>query len=169
MAEARGNPSVVERNIETLLQRRRESQQTASLSRRIADAITAFTGSMRFVVLHLVIFGLWIVWNLGWLGLPRFDESFVVLAMIASVEAIFLSTFVLISQNRMTEEADTRADLDVQISLLTEHEVTRLISLVHGIAEHLGIEIDERDELEELSRDVSPQDVLDQLQAREQT
>ena len=71
------------------------------------------------------LFGFWIVANLDWVpGVPAWDPSFVVLAMAASVEAIFLSTFVLISQNRMA--ADKRADLDLQVSLLAEHEVTRL-------------------------------------------
>jgi uncharacterized membrane protein len=65
--------------------------------------------------------------NLGLVpGVPAWDSSFVALAMLASVEAIFLSTFVLISQNRMAAAADKRADLDLQISLLAEHEVTRL-------------------------------------------
>jgi len=68
---------------------------------------------------RLVLFGLWIVIKLGWLPvIPRFDPSFVVLAIVASVEAIFLSTFVLISQNRMSALADKRADLDLQIICL---------------------------------------------------
>jgi uncharacterized membrane protein len=62
--------------------------------------ITAFS-SMVFVYLYLVIFGFWIVANLNWIpGVPAWDKSFVILGMVASVEAIFLSTFVLISQNR---------------------------------------------------------------------
>ncbi len=73
---------------------------------------------MAFVYIHLALFGLWIIWNLGWLGLKPFDKSFVILAMFASVEAIFLSTFVLISQNRMNVQADKRAALDLQVSLL---------------------------------------------------
>ena len=74
---------------------------------------------MRFVMIHALLFGAWIVWNLGWIpGLPPFDPTFVVLAMVASVEAIFLSTFVLITQNRMAAMADKRADLDLQVSLL---------------------------------------------------
>ena len=80
---------------------------------------------MRFVYLHLALFGGWIIVNLGLIpGLRPFDPSFVVLAMVASVEAIFLSTFVLISQNRMAAAADRRADLDLQVSLLAEHEIT---------------------------------------------
>ena len=69
---------------------------------------------------------MWIFINLGWIpGMPRFDPSFVILAMVASVEAIFLSTFVLISQNRMQFLSEKRAELSLHISLLAEHEVTR--------------------------------------------
>src|SRR5438093_2408734 len=98
---------------------------------------------MPFVYLHLIIFGLWIIINLGWIPfLPAFDPTFVVLAMAASVEAIFLSTFVLISQNRMQALAEKRAELDVQISLLAEHEVTQMMSLLDAIAKRLGVEIE---------------------------
>jgi uncharacterized membrane protein len=98
------------------MERRRDREDvTATLEVRVADAIIGFTGSMRFVYLHLVLFGLWILVNLGLVpGAPEFDPSFVILAMVASVEAIFLSTFILISQNRMAAAADKRADLDLQ-------------------------------------------------------
>src|SRR5215207_10734388 len=97
-----GLSSVLEHNIQSLKERREREELQASAQEQIAEAITRFTGSMRFVYLHLAAFGFWIIANLGWVpGLPRWDKSFVVLAMIASVEAIFLSTFVLISQNRM--------------------------------------------------------------------
>src|SRR5436190_227769 len=121
---------VLDRNIAALRERRSREEERASWEERVADAITGFTGSMRFVYIHLAIFGFWIIANLNWLpGVPAWDESFVILAMVASVEAIFLSTFVLISQNRMTAAADKRADLDVQISLLTEHELTKIATL----------------------------------------
>src|SRR5215203_1629489 len=137
----RGLARVVDRNVRALLARRADDERTKTRSERIADGVTRFTGSMRFVYIHLVLFGSWIFVNLGIIpGLPRFDPSFVILAMVASVEAIFLSTFVLISQNRMAELADKRADLDLQISLLAEHEITRLVTLVSAIAEHLGLE-----------------------------
>jgi uncharacterized membrane protein len=135
-----GLSSVLERNIQVLNQRRAGEEARAGLQERIAEAITRFTGSMLFVYIHLAFFGFWIVANLGWVpGLAKWDESFVVLAMWASVEAIFLSTFVLISQNRMAAAADKRADLDLQISLLAEHEVTKLVTLVSAMAEHLGV------------------------------
>jgi uncharacterized membrane protein len=120
---------------------------------------------MRFVYLHLALFGFWIVANLGWVpGVPPWDESFVVLAMIASVEAIFLSTFVLISQNRMAAAADKRADLDLQINLLSEHEVTKLVTMVSAISEHLGLHHVTGREVEELKRNVAPEAVLDAIE-----
>jgi len=107
---------VLERNIRALVARRQREEREASIQQKVADAITRFTGSMPFVYLHLMVFGFWIIANLHLVpGVPAWDESFVVLAMIASVEAIFLSTFVLISQNRMAVEADRRADLDLQV------------------------------------------------------
>ena len=117
----------------------------------MADAITGFAGSMLFVYLHLVIFGLWIVVNLHWIrGIPAFDETFVILAMAASVEAIFLSTFVLITQNRMAADADKRADLDLQISLLAEHELTKMATLLSAIADKQGVRTEVDAEVEEI-------------------
>ncbi len=156
---------VVDRNIRALLHRRRQEEERRSVQDRMADTITAFTGSMPFVYLHLGVFGIWIVVNLGWIpGVPRFDPSFVILAMAASVEAIFLSTFVLITQNRMAALADKRADLDLQISLLAEHEVTHVLTLVRSIAERMGIEESRNPELNELAQDVEPEKVLDRLE-----
>jgi uncharacterized membrane protein len=160
---------VVGRNIQALLARRQADERNKGRQDRIADAITRFTGSMRFVYIHLVVFGLWIVINLGWLPIaPKFDPTFVVLAMVASVEAIFLSTFVLISQNRMTALADKRADLDLQVSLLTEHEITRLIQLVTAMARHMDVDESHDPELHELSHDVAPEKVLDEMEKHEQ-
>lgn len=115
-----GMNEVLSRNIETLLEKRRSAERRASIQEKLADAITRFVGSMPFVYIHAVFFAIWGIVNLGWTGLRPFDPSFVVLAMLASVEAIFLSTFILISQNRMSAIAQTRADLNLQISLLSE-------------------------------------------------
>jgi len=163
--ESSGLSDVLARNIKTLYARRQREAAADSLQDRIADAITRFTGSMLFVYLHLLIFGLWIVINLGWLpGIPAFDESFVVLAMVASVEAIFLSTFVLITQNRMAATADKRADLDLQVSLLAEHEVTELTRLVRQMAQKMGVPVESDKELEEVQRDIAPEAVLDEIE-----
>jgi len=159
-----GMTDTLQANIELLTARRKRDRAEAPLSDRIADRITGFTGSMTFVVLHLAFFGSWIGWNL-W-GSPKFDPSFVVLAMMASVEAIFLSTFVLISQNRSAEAADARADLDLHISLLTEHELSKLAGLVSEIARKLDLDPASPD-LEEIAEDVQPDRVLDALECAE--
>jgi uncharacterized membrane protein len=98
---------------------------------------------------------------------PQWDPTFVVLAMVASVEAIFVSTFVLITQNRMAAAAEKRAELDLQISLLAEHEVTKVVAMVAAIADHLGISHDAAGEVEELKRNVAPEAVLDAIDATE--
>ncbi len=157
---------VLDRNIRALVEERTSDERGRTAQERLAAAVTQFAGSMRFVYLHLLIFGAWIMINLGWIpGVPKFDPSFVVLAMIASVEAIFLSTFVLITQNRMGEVADTRADLDLQISLLSEHEITRVVRLVTAIGARMGIDEAKDPELAELGRDVAPEEVLRQIEA----
>lgn len=159
----RGMGATLRQNIEDLTTRQRADAERAPLSDKIADRITRFTGSMVFVVLHLVLFTFWIVVNLGVLPvLPRFDPTFVVLAMFASVEAIFLSTFVLISQNRMAAVADRRADLDLHVGLLSEHELTKLAALVERIADKLDIVTDDPD-FAEIRTDVEPVEVLDAL------
>ena len=160
--------TALERNIEALQRRRKREAAAASFQERVAEHITRFTGSMRFVYLHLALFGFWIVANLGVLPMVRpWDPSFVVLAMIASVEAIFLSTFVLISQNRMQAAADKRADLDLQINLLSEHEVTKLVAMVSEISHHLGVGHVAGEDVEELKRNVAPEAVLDAIESNE--
>jgi uncharacterized membrane protein len=167
LAKPATGPGVVARNIEALLLRQTREQKARTLQQRIADAITSAAGSMPFVYVHLAVVGFWVVVNAGWTPLQPFDQTFVLLATAASVEAIFLSTFVLVTQNRMQRDADRRADLDLQISLLTEHELTRVMQLVTRMADKLGVEAP-IPELEELQRDVSPEDVLDAMdQARQ--
>jgi uncharacterized membrane protein len=159
--------SSLRRNIEALQVRRRQEAASSTPQERLAAAITAFTGSMPFVYLHLALYGAWIAINVGLVpGLRPFDPSFVILAMEASVEAIFLSTFVLISQNRTAAAADKRADLDLQISLLTEHELTRLTWVVTAMAERLNLPPSDP-ELEEVKKDIAPEAVLDEIEAKQ--
>jgi uncharacterized membrane protein len=163
-AVSRGLNSILERNIQALMERRREEAAAATNEQRIAIAVSRVAGRMSFVYAQLAIAGLWIWANIGGLpGIPRFDPSLVLLGTAASVEAIFLSTFVLISQNRMSAAADKRADLDLQIGLLTEHELTKLLSLMSGVAQKLGVQTDVDQEVEELKQEVAPEAVLDKL------
>lgn len=152
------------RNIAALQARRSQEAAAATRQEKLAQVITNFTGSMKFVYLHIMLYGAWIVVNLGIIpGMPKFDPSFVILAMEASVEAIFLSTFVLISQNRTAAAADKRADLDLHINLLAEHELTKLMQAVLAIADRLDVNLDDR-EIADATKDIAPETVLDQLE-----
>jgi uncharacterized membrane protein len=156
--------TVLERNIEVLKQKRQEKARQAGLQERLANVITRFSGSMTFVYVHAALVAFWIAANVGFIpGIPQFDPTFVILATVASVEAIFLSTFVLISQNRAAVEAEKRAELDLQTNLLSEHEITRLLSLTIAIAEHMGIKEAHDPGLAELKRHVAPEKVLDRI------
>jgi uncharacterized membrane protein len=162
--DASGLASVLHRNIQALRERRREERANAGAGSRIADAMTRFAGSMAFVLLHLTLVAAWVAWNSGLVGLKPFDPTFVILATTASVEAIFISTFVLIAQNRAATEADRRADLDLQINLLAEHEITHLLKITAAIADRLGIAEAQAPELTELKRVVVPEAVLERIE-----
>ena len=163
-----GIAPVMERNIRTLLQKRQEEEARLGWKERLAVGIANFTGSMTFVLFHVVLYCSWIAINVGLIpGVPRFDPSLVILAMEASVEAIFLSSFILITQNRMMAQADRRADLNLQISLLAEYEITRLITLVKEMAERMNIEEARRPDLNELTQEVAPEQVLETIAVQE--
>ena len=122
--------NVIERNIRTIIGLRLKAAHARGLQDRIADVITTFSGRMIFAYVHIIWFVIWIMLNTGSLGVKPFDPyPYGLLTMIVSLEAIFLSTFVLISQNRLSQEAEHRADLDMHIGLLTEHEMCWLKSI----------------------------------------
>ena len=104
-----------------------EIERIRKAENRVSDKITAFAGTMRFVYIHSVWFGLWIAINLGLLGAALiFDEyPFGLLTLIVSLEAIFLSTFVMISQNRQAKSAEIRSDLDYKTNVMAERERER--------------------------------------------
>ena len=160
--------SALSRNIDTMRRRREEEEANGSAQERLASAISRFSGSMRFVYLHALAYGSWIVANLGWIpAVQPWDPTFVLLAMIASVEAIFLSTFILITQNRMAAVDDRRAELDMQIGLLAEAEITKLVQLVTDIARRVDVPAAHQPELEEMKKQVQPEAVLDAIMESE--
>ena len=156
---------VIDRNIVTMLRLREETARRRTLQAYLADSITWFSGKMMFVYLHVLWFGAWIVINVGLVpSLRPFDPfPYGLLTMVVSLEAIFLSTFVLISQNRLSEEADRRADLDLHIGLLTEHEVTRVLQMLDAVHRKLGIAIEGDSELAQLEMETRPEDVLAEI------
>lgn len=155
---------VLAKNIQNLAERRRSEEEKAPLDAKISDAVTKFAGSLTFVYLHLGIVAVWTLANLGAIPLiPAFDPTFVILATAASVEAIFLSTFVLISQNRDAAVAERRAQLDLHVNLLAEREITTIASMVRAIAQKLDVQFDPS-EVGDVERRVAPEQVLDRLQ-----
>jgi uncharacterized membrane protein len=111
-----------------------------TVSEGIAERIASFTGSMLFIWLHVVWFALWIAFNIPWLGFQPIDPfPFTLLTMIVSLEAIFLSAFILMSENRQGRLADRRARVNLQVDMIAEREITKLMKLVVDIHTHLKI------------------------------
>lgn len=154
---------VIERNITTLVRLRQEKAQQRSFQDYLADTITSFSGRMLFIYLHVIWFGGWIVANTGWWQRPFDPFPYGLLTMIVSLEAIFLATFVLISQNRLSDESERRADLHLQIGLLTEHEVTRVLQMLDAIQQQMGIVNHTASELAQLELETRPEDVLAEI------
>ncbi len=159
--------AVIERNIDTLLEVRKQLERRKNRRDKAADVVTAFSGSMMFLYVHIAWFISWIAVNMGLLGIPVFDPfPFGFLTMIVSLEAIFLSTFVLISQNRSAAVSEDRADLDLQIDLLAEYEITKTLKLTNAIADHLGLEEGQDPELDDLEHIVAPELVLQEMEKK---
>jgi len=118
-----------------------EVEERATVVQRVADWLAWFSGSIPFLVLHAVWFGLWIMLNIGVISVPDlsgFDPfPFGLLTMIVSLEAIFLATFVLISQNRQVEKDKVRSDIEYDINVKAEMEVTEL----HQKVDHIHAEM----------------------------
>jgi uncharacterized membrane protein len=131
----------VEQSIETILRLENTELRRRSWTDVLADAIAGFTGSISFVILHLLWFSSWAAWNTGILTSAKpFDPyPFQLLAMIVSLEGVLLVTFVLIKQNRMTHLSDRRAHLDLQINLLAEREATHVLRLLRRVAHRLQV------------------------------
>lgn len=156
--------NVVERNIRTIVRLRLQAARARGMQDRLADFITEASGRMIFAYVHVVWFGLWFVVNSGWVGIRPFDPfPYGLLTMIVSLEAIFLATFVLISQNRMSAESEHRADLALHIGLLTEHELTRVLQMLDAIQEKMGVTNDDNSELADLEMETRPEDVLAEI------
>ena len=119
-----------------------DASQRRELEDRVSGSITDFAGSMRFVYIHTLWFGLWIIVNAGLLlsmglGIVPFDPfPFGLLTLVVSLEAIYLSTFVMIAQNRQSALADARAQSDYAVNVQAEAEIAKLLHLVETMATH---------------------------------
>jgi uncharacterized membrane protein len=140
-------------NVKDIINLEKRDRIAMNMSDRIASTITAFSGSMLYVVLHVIWFILWILINTGSIGVRPFDPfPFNLLTMTVSLEAIFLSAFVLISQNKQAIQADRRAKIDLQVNMIAERENTKLIAMVAEIQQHLKIHKREDAEIKALKQ-----------------
>ena len=135
-------PGIAKGNIETIMQIEQAYMRQRSGVDRLGEAISRFAGRLSFVIAHIVAFVGWIVVNTGaipvFVPIDPFPFSF--LALIVAMEAIFLSTFVLMTQNRQTRQADHWAHLTLQIGLLGEQETTKVLQMLKLICAHMGLE-----------------------------
>jgi uncharacterized membrane protein len=140
-SEAISQSDIVKKNTVAIAEMQRKVTEARTIAGRIADSITDFTGSMIFVYVHVVWFAVWISLNLGLIHIPRISEfdpfPFSLLTMAVSLEAIFLSTFVLISQNRLACASEKRAELDLQVNLLAEQKATKVLEMLDQITQQL--------------------------------
>jgi uncharacterized membrane protein len=132
---------IIRKNISAISEVQRRENESLPAQERIAWWITDFTGSMTFVYIHTAWFSFWILLNVGILHIPHLSQfdpyPFGLLTLVVSLEAIFLSTFVLIAQNRLAKQSERRADLDLQINLLSEQKAAKVLEMLDQIVRQL--------------------------------
>jgi uncharacterized membrane protein len=137
-----GSIHAVEENVEAIKAWDRALLLKRSHIERLSDRITLAAAGAMSIIVHAIWFAAWIAINVGVIpGVDAFDPfPFPLLTMTVSLEAIFLALFVLASQNRLAKQADLRANLDLQIDLLVEREMTAVLQLLNDIAKHLDVD-----------------------------
>jgi uncharacterized membrane protein len=155
-------------NVEAIASLEREALRARSPGERISDAITHTVGTATFVALHLLWFAVWVAVNLGLvLGVAPFDPfPFGILTLLVSGEGVLLALFILISQNRMTRQADRRAHLALQVSMLAEQELTLLLQLQQRLCERAGVSPAADAVTDRLLQKTDVKDVVHELEAR---
>ena len=158
---------LTEKNVETVTKLEKAAREQRTRTDRLAEIIASFCGSMTFVWIHAVWFGGWILLNVI-PGIPHIDPfPFTFLTLIVSLEAIFLSTFILISQNLDSRISERRSHLDLQLNLLSEQENTKMMVMLHAIAVKVGADLTQDPHLKALSEETQPERLIEQIEARE--
>jgi uncharacterized membrane protein len=146
-APAVGALDPTKNNAEAIARLEREALRERSAGERVSDAVTRTVGTATAVALHLLWFAAWVTTNLDLIpGVAPFDPfPFGILTLLVSGEGVLLALFILISQNRMARQADRRAHLDLQVSLLAEQELTLLLQTQQRLCERLDVPWPESD------------------------
>jgi uncharacterized membrane protein len=159
--------STIHRNIQEICKIEDENLHARSAAERLGDRIAQQGGKIWFIELHIVWFGIWVLLNSGKLAAVKpFDPfPYPFLTLVVSLEAIFLSLFILMSQNRASVHADRRAHLDLQINLLAELESSKTLALLKALCEHHGLSCSQDPELAELISRTKPAEILQALKS----
>ncbi len=154
------------RHIKAISALEQQALERRSGGEKISDLIVSQVGRVWAIILHVAWFALWIVWNSGRVpGLRPFDPfPFMGLSTIVSLEAIFLSLFILVSQNRASRRADERAHLDLQVNLLSEREATKMLQLLQALCAYHGLSAADDAEVTELVRETEPAIIARELE-----
>jgi uncharacterized membrane protein len=161
-----GSPaSAVIQNIQCIADLEKAARRELTRSERISKAVTDFAGRMTFVALHGALFGAWTLWNLNAPEALRFDPyPFGLMTMMVSLEGVFLATFVLITQNRMMLHTDRRDHLGLQVSMLTEQELTMVLRMLRQLCDRAGIRPESNQQrVEELMQETNVNDMMQKL------
>ncbi len=159
---------ITKKNVEIVTQLEKAVETQRTFGTKMADKIAAFCGKPLFAGINFVVQSSWIAWNALAPKLQRFDPfPFPFLTLMLSIEAIFLTLFVLISQNREAELANNRNHLDLQVNLLSEQENTKTLQLLECIANKLGIPVHD-DELKQLEEAAQPETIIQQIEEAKQ-
>lgn len=171
---AQTQSDIIRKNIAAITGMQRREDATLPAQEKVAGWITAFSGSMVFVYIHTVWFGLWILLNVGFIQIPylsQFDPyPFGLLTLVVSLEAIFLSTFVLIAQNRLARLSERRSELDLHINLLAEQKAAKVLELLDQVVcqlDQTSSKFNLKPDTEVTALEISPQpeEVLEIIQA----
>jgi uncharacterized membrane protein len=158
---------LTQRNVEAILQLEEAAKEERTGSDLVAEAIANFCGSIIFVWVHVIWFAIWILINVV-PGIKHIDPfPFTFLTLVVSLEAIFLSTFILISQNHDMKISERRNHLDLQINLLSEQENTKMIEMLQAIADKVGADLSHDPHLEQLRQETQPERLAEQIERHE--
>ena len=160
-------PSHVQEHIETIARHEQDFQAKRSRADKMGDAIAGFAGNFAFVLIHLVIFIIWMYVNTAYVGYIRHEDPapFGMLATIVSLEAFLLASFILMRQSGLAKRADERDHLMLQILLLTEREVSAVVRMNQQIAASMGLKaISTDEEIKEMAKPTSIDHVAQTIQ-----
>lgn len=158
-----------ERNVEDIAELQRAEVRERPLPARVSLAITNTVGTFTFAVVQTALLLIWCLWNSFAPEPLRFDPyPYGLLTMIVSMEGVILAIFVLITQNRMSTRSDERDNLNLQVDLLAEQEMTMVLRMLKRITDKLGIEPDTQEEktTSELMRETNVYELLEQMRRR---